>query len=210
MPELTSTENITETNTELQPEVTQTEAEKEITEITETAETAETEKVKTFTEAEVQKMIQERLSREKKAKEEAVKEAEKLAKMTKDQQRDYEYQKIKEENESLKAEQSRSALRKEAHAQLTDKGLVVNDEILSLVTQGTTAEEVKEAIDNVADLINGMVTSQLQKELAGSTPKRTGSVVTGSSKALTKDDILNIKDPIERQKAIRENFNLFE
>lgn len=55
-----------------------------------------------------------------------------------------------------------------------------------------------------------MVTAQLQKELAGKTPKRAGSVVTGPSTALTKDEILAMTDPIARQQAIRDNFKLFE
>lgn len=203
MPELTSSENIT---TETNVEGTQA----EVTEVTETIEPAEKKaEVKTFTEAEVQEMIKSRVQREKKLQDDAVKEAAKLAKMTADQKRDYEFEKLKQENESFKQEQSKSALRKEARTQLTDKGLVVNDDIINLVTQGTTAEEVKDAIDNVAELINGMVTAQLQKELVGSTPKRTGAVVTGSSKALTKDEIMLIKDPVERQKLIRENFDLF-
>ncbi len=204
MPELTSSENITATETNV--EGTQA----EVAQVTETTEPAEKKaEVKTFTEAEVQEMIKSRVQREKKLQDDAVKEAAKLAKMTADQKRDYEFEKLKQENESFKQEQSKSALRKEARTQLTDKGLVVNDDIINLVTQGTTAEEVKDAIDNVAELINGMVTAQLQKELAGSTPKRTGAVVTGSSKALTKDEIMLIKDPVERQKLIRENFDLF-
>lgn len=205
MPELTPGETIAATKTNV--EGTQT----EVTKVTETTEPAEKKaEVKTFTEAEVQEMIKSRVQREKKLQDDAVKEAAKLAKMTADQKRDYEFEKLKQENESFKQEQSKSALRKEARTQLTDKGLVVNDDIINLVTQGTTAEEVKDAIDNVAELINGMVTAQLQKELSGSTPKRTGTVVTGSSEALTKDEIMLIKDPVERQKLIRENFDLFE
>lgn len=206
MPEIeyTQTETITQDDNVTESEVTET-----VDETVETETKPEAE-VKTFTEEQVQKMIQQRIAREKKVQEEAVKEAAKLAKMTADQKRDYEFQKLKEENESFRAEQSRNALRAEARTQLTDKGLVVNDAVLELVTQGSTAEEVKEAIDNVSELINSMVTAQLQKELAGKTPKRAGSVVTGPSTALTKDEILAMTDPIARQQAIRDNFKLFE
>ena len=63
---------------------------------------------KTFSQEEVSQMIKDRLARERRKSEErmkdAIQEAEKLAKMNKDQKNQYELEKLLKENEELKAE----------------------------------------------------------------------------------------------------------
>src|SRR5690606_9036402 len=64
-------------------------------------------KEKLFTQEEVNRIVKERLARALKDKEEAIKEAEKLAKMNAEQKREYELEKLRRENEELKKAQMR-------------------------------------------------------------------------------------------------------
>src|SRR5690606_17165595 len=71
-------------------------------------------KEKLFTQEEVNRIVKERLARALKDKEEAIKEAEKLAKMNAEQKREYELEKLRRENEQLKKAQLRYELGREA------------------------------------------------------------------------------------------------
>ncbi|WP_146763992.1 capsid assembly scaffolding protein Gp46 family protein, partial [Staphylococcus aureus] len=70
---------------------------------------------KTFSQEEVSQLIKERIAREHKKSDErikdAVQEAEKLAKMNRDQKNQYELEKLIKENEELKAEKALSQMK---------------------------------------------------------------------------------------------------
>ncbi len=74
-------------------------------------------KEKTFSQEEVSQMIKDRLAREKRKSDErmkdAIQEAEKLAKMNKDQKNQYELEKLLKENEELKVEKALSQMKNE-------------------------------------------------------------------------------------------------
>lgn len=87
---------------------------------------------KTFSQEEVSQMIKDRLARERRKSEErmkdAIQEAEKLAKMNKDQKNQYELEKLLKENEELKAEKALSQMKNETRTMLNEFGVQNFDE----------------------------------------------------------------------------------
>ncbi|WP_454270941.1 DUF4355 domain-containing protein [Staphylococcus caprae] len=87
---------------------------------------------KTFSQEEVSQMIKDRLARERRKSEErmkdAIQEAEKLAKMNKDQKNQYELEKLLKENEELKAEKALSQMKNETRSMLNEFGVQNFDE----------------------------------------------------------------------------------
>ncbi|MDI9230025.1 capsid assembly scaffolding protein Gp46 family protein [Staphylococcus caprae] len=87
---------------------------------------------KTFSQEEVSQMIKDRLARERRKSEErmkdAIQEAEKLAKMNKDQKNQYELEKLLKENEELKAEKALFQMKNETRTMLNEFGVQNFDE----------------------------------------------------------------------------------
>lgn len=159
---------------------------------------------KTFTQEQVNQMMKERVAREKKNKEEAVKEAERLAKMNKDQKAEYEREQMQKELESYKAKEARYDMMKQAGSMLKEKEINANDELLEIVT-ADTAEQTKENVEAFTNLVNETVKAQVQAKLSQGTPKNYSTGTTG----VTRESIMQIKDDSQRQRAIAENINLF-
>lgn len=159
---------------------------------------------RTFTQKELDDIVQQRLRRAEKEKQDAIDEAKKLAKMNADEKREYELEKLKQENEELKAVQIRFELGKEATKMLATSGITATDEILDFVVR-EDAETTSEAVKAFTELITDTADALVKEKLKGNAPrKQTG--VTG----ITKQDILNIKDSAERIRAIQENQHLFK
>lgn len=159
---------------------------------------------RTFTQKELDDIVQQRLRRAEKEKQDAIDEAKKLAKMNADEKREYELEKLKQENEELKAVQIRFELGKEATKMLATSGITATDEILDFVVR-EDAETTSEAVIAFTELITDTADALVKEKLKGNGPrKQTG--VTG----ITKQDILNIKDSAERIRAIQENQHLFK
>lgn len=159
---------------------------------------------KTYTQAEVEKMMKERIAREQKAKEKAIEEAEKLAKMNSDQKKEYEHQKLMDELEELRKKDAFYGLAKEATSMLTEKGIQADDELLQVLVRDT-AEDTQASVSKFAEIVNQKVEEGVKKALAGTSPRVTG----GTGKPMTKAEIMAIKDTEQRLKAIRENPELF-
>ncbi|SJZ38005.1 capsid assembly scaffolding protein Gp46 family protein [Garciella nitratireducens] len=182
------------------------EAEVEDKAIQEETEQEETEQAeKTYTEEELQKIIKDRIAREKKAAQKAVKEAEKLAKMNEDQKKQYELEKLKEELEEYKKKDAFYALSKEASKILSEHNIIADDEILQFVVKDT-AEDTKKSVESFVSLIDAKVKEGVKKVLSGSNPK----VKKSNNKAMTKAEIMSIKDTTERQKMIAKHIDLFK
>ena len=163
-------------------EETQVVVETEVTEQVDTQTEVETPIEKTYTEAELQKIIKDRIGREKKAAEKAVEEAARLAKMNEDEKAKYELEKLKEELAELKRTDSHNGLSKEAAKMLSERNITANEPLLALVVKDD-AEATKESVGAFADLIEGLVTEGVKKALAGTPPK----VSVGTNGALTKE-----------------------
>lgn len=147
--------------------------------------------------------LQRRLKQKDKEKENAVKEAEKLAKMNKDQKNEYEMEKLRKENEELRQREAMNSMRNEARSMFSEKNITATDDLLDIVVT-TEAESTQKNIDAITNVINNIVKEQVKESLRNGAPKNV------KSGGMTREDIMNIKDSDERQMAIAQNRHLFK
>ena len=131
-------------------------------------------------------------------------EAEKLAEMTAEERANHENEKLKREIEELRKSQTLNEMGKTARSMLSENGINVGENLLSLLVQ-ETAEDTKSNIEDFAVMFNEAVEKKVAERLKGKTPK-TGKK---ASNRLTKESILSIQDRAERQRLIAENMDLF-
>lgn len=132
-------------------------------------------------------------------------EAEKLAKMTKEEKAEYRAKKAEKELEELKKMNARTELAKTARKMLADENINIPDELLSNLV-ADDADGTKTAVESFAKMYKEAVQTAVKETIKGKPPK----AGTGGGNTITKEQIMDIKDPIERQKMIRENINLFQ
>lgn len=176
----------------------------------EQASTQEQEKTteKTFTQAEVDDIVQKRLSKAEKSFEkkiqERINEAEKLRKMNAEQKAEYEAQKQAERIAELEAQINRNGLEKEASKMLSEAGIVASDEILDFVVKDN-AELTQETINNFTALVNDLADKKVSEMLKGKTPKKVEQSTAG---AITKEqfDRMGYKD---RNELLQRNPELY-
>ena len=141
-------------------------------------ETTSTEK--TFTQAEVDKLITDRVNR-------ALKKAEKDAKIA-----------------ELEAQLIRQGLEKEASQMLSEHGLPVKEEVLAYVVRDN-AEETQAAVNDFVAIVNDLADVKVQEMLKGKTPRR----IENPSGTVTKEqfDKMTVS---ERNKIYNDNPELYE
>ena len=132
-------------------------------------------------------------------------EAEKLAKMTKEEKAEYRAKKAEKELEDLKKMTARTELAKTARKMIADENINIPDELLSNLV-ADDADGTKTAVESFAKMYKAAVQAAVKEAIKGKPPK----AGTGVGNTITKEQIMDIKDPIERQKMIRENINLFQ
>lgn len=129
-------------------------------------------------------------------------EAEKLARMTKEQKAEYRAQQMEKEIAALKREKTMAEMAKIARKMLADEDINLPDDLLAhLISED--AEKTKTAVEGFCKLFKDAVQEQVKNALKGGSPKK------GDENTVTKEQILDIKDPIERQRLIAENIKLF-
>lgn len=142
---------------------------------------------KTFTQAELDAIIQKEKGKAKRAAEKEYKakmdEAEKLRKMNAEQKAEYEAKKQADYIAELEAKINRSGLEKEASKMLSEAGIVTSDEILSFVVKDN-AEETQEAVTNFTSLVNDLADKKVSEMLKGKTPRKVEQSTAG---AITKE-----------------------
>ena len=154
------------------------------TEETEQASTQKKQEVteKTFTQAEVDDIVQKRLSKAEKSFEkkiqERIDEAEKLRKMNAEQKAEYESKKQASRIAELEAQINRNGLEKEASKMLSEAGIIASDEILAFVVKDD-AESTQETISNFTALVNDIADKKVSEMLKGKTPKKVEQSTAG-------------------------------
>lgn len=162
---------------------------------------------KKYTDADIDKIVKERLARERKAAEKKARqqaEAEKLKNMTAAEKRDAEFEEMKARLATLEAEKNQASMLSTASDILKDAGINVSSKLVGhLIAE--TADETKANVDEFVKLYNDAVNKGIRAAMkaAGSNPKKSGS------STLTKEDIMKVKNNFERQKLINENMHLF-
>ena len=177
---------------------------------TETVDNPETtEADKTFTQDELDHIVQERVKRAvakaQKDAEDKIKQAqsegERLAKLTKDERAKEEEAKRLADLEAREKAIAVKELRIETQSLLSDEGLPI--EFLDVV-MADTAESVKENIASIRKVFDEAVEKRVNERLTQDKPRR-----GATAGAMSKAEIMAVKDVSERQKLIAENLELF-
>lgn len=187
-------------------------AEETNTEVVETEEVdnpGNTEVDKTFTQDELDHIVQERVKRAvakaQKDAEDKIKQAqsegERLAKLTKDERAKEEEAKRLADLEAREKAIAVKELRIETQSLLSDEGLPI--EFLDVV-MADTAETVKDNIASVRKVFDEAVEKRVNERLTQDKPRR-----GATAGAMSKAEIMAVKDVNERQKLIAENLELF-
>ena len=147
---------------------------------------------RTFTRAEIGKMLSAERSKWEAEQEAKENEAEKLRKMNADEKAEYEAKKQAAYIAELEAKINRSGLEKEASKMLSESGIAASDEILALVVKDD-AERTQEAVNGFAELVNQLADNKVKEMLKGKTPRKVEQSTAG---AITKEqfDRMGYKD----------------
>lgn len=134
-----------------------------------------------------------------------VSEAEKLAQMTKEEKVEYQNKKLEKELADLKRQNAITEMAKTARKMLADEEINIPDELLGhLVSE--SAEDTKTAVEAFSKMYKAAVQAAVKDALKGNPPK----AGTGGKGTMTKEQILAVKNPSERQRLIAENMTLFQ
>ncbi len=137
---------------------------------------------KTFTQAELDAIIQKEKAKAKRSAEreykEKMDEAEKLRKMNAEQKAEYEAQKQADRIAELEAQLNRNGLEKEASKMLSEAGIVASDDILNFVVKDD-AEGTQEAVSALSSLVNELADKKVGEMLKGRTPKKVEQSTSG-------------------------------
>lgn len=110
---------------------------------------------KVFTQDELEEIIKDRIAREKKNADkrvqDAVEEAKRYAKMTKDQKTEYDNEKLHQELAELRKEKALNEMKNTARVAFKDSGIVATDELLDLVVNAE-AETTKANVESYTEL----------------------------------------------------------
>lgn len=135
-----------------------------------------------------------------------VSEAEKLAQMTKEEKAEYRANKAEKALEDMKRLNARADMAKEARKMLKEEEINIPDElIMNLVAED--ADGTKKAVEAFATMYKEAVKNAVKEALKGNSPKAGNG---GIKPTMTKEQILAVKNPSERQKLIAENITLFQ
>lgn len=131
-----------------------------------------------YTDDDVDKIVQAKLAKEAKKREEAVKEAERQAKMSADQKKDYKLKKAEEERQKALNELNHLKLVKQVRSDLTNDGLNLTDDELELVV--TNDEETTNHNIEVIKGLHANIAEQVKNELLKGTPPKAPTIKTQS------------------------------
>ncbi|MBU9728045.1 DUF4355 domain-containing protein [Diplocloster modestus] len=156
-----------------------------------------------YTDDDVDKILNKKFAEWQEKKQKELDEAKLLAGMGAQEKAERERDLMKQQLEKLMKQQSLSEMSKTARSILAEKSININDDLLSMLVS-EDAEKTKGTIDSFVTLFQDAVKKAVAEELKGNVPK------AGTNSGYTKEQILAIKDRVERQKLIRENMNLFK
>lgn len=151
-------------------------------------------------------LARERAKAERKAKEAA--EAERLKSMTQAERDAARLQALETEVTTLKEEKARGAMASTVRGMLSQSGVNgYNDDIVNSLVVADDADATKARVDSFVKSYKAAVNAGILAATAGRTPKARGGTKPAS---MTKKQIMEIEDPIERQRAIKNNMSLFQ
>ena len=159
---------------------------------------------KKYSDADLDEIINKKFAKWEQRKQKEVDEASKLAAMNEQQKAEYERDKLRKELDEYKRKDTLSEMSKTARKMLTDAGISVSDDLLSMLVT-TDAEKTKTAVEGFSKAFTDAVEAAVKERLKGEPPKKG----TGGASSMTKEAIMAIKDPELRQQKMLENKHLF-
>lgn len=169
-----------------------------------------TEPEKKYTDEDVDRLISEKFAKwEKKRQEEEARkvkeaqEAEKLKNLSESEKTNKRLEEMEAQLSSYREKEALTAMEREARKLFQDAELTVPDELVRLCTSAK-AEETKTHVDQIIALVRAEVKKAAQASVAKGTPK------TGNKPTITKEQILAVKNNIERQRLMAENWGMFQ
>ncbi|MGN1014281.1 MAG: DUF4355 domain-containing protein [Butyricicoccus sp.] len=157
-----------------------------------------------YTDKDLDDIIGKRFAKWQAQQQKAVDEAKKLAAMDAQQKVEYERDQLQKQLDELKKQASLTEMTKTARKMLSEGGITVPDELLAMMVS-EDAESTKAAVDGFKEAFTNAVERAVKERLKGEPPRK-GS---GGAPAMTKEQIMQIRDPELRQKKMLENKHLF-
>ena len=158
-----------------------------------------------YTDADVDSILDRKFAEWQKKQQKAVDEAKKLAEMNATQKAEYERDQLQRVLDEYKRQASLSEMTKAARKMLSENGITISDELLSVMVT-TDAEETKGAVDGFAKAFTEAVERAVKERLKGEPPRKGSG---NGTVAMTKEQIMSIRDPELRQRKMLENKELF-
>ena len=159
---------------------------------------------KKYSDAELDAILEKKFAKWKAQRDKEVDEAKKLEKMNAEEKAKYEKEQLEKKIKEFERREALSGQTKEARKMLSDKGITVSDELLSMLVSDE-AESTKANVESFEKVFSAAVEDAVKEKLKGASPKKN----TGGA-TMTKDEIMAIKDSELRQKAMLENRELFD
>lgn len=164
----------------------------------------EPEDEKKYSDKDVDEILNKKFAKWQEKQQKAVDEAKKLAEMNAQQKAEYERDELQKQLDEYKRKDSIAEMTKTARKMLSEEGVGISDDLLAMMVN-TDAEQTKAAIDGFVKAFKDAVESAVKERLRGETPRKG----TGTTTTMTKEQIMEIKDPELRQKKMLEHRELF-
>lgn len=159
---------------------------------------------KKYTDEDVNKIIDRKFAEWEKKQSKAKSEAEKLAGMNAEQKEKYENEQLKKQVEELLRKDALGKMATVARGMLGEKNISVSDDLIEMLISDD-AEKTKSSVDSFINAFQSAVEKAVKDALKGNPPKKTSEPAS-----ITKEQIMKVKDPLERQKLIAEHMDLFQ
>lgn len=159
---------------------------------------------KKYTDEDVNRIIDRKFAEWEKKQSKAKSEAEKLAGMNAEQKEKYENEQLKKQVEELLRKDALGKMAAVARGMLGEKNISVSDDLIEMLISDD-AEKTKSSVDSFINAFQAAVEKAVKDALKGNPPKKTSEPTS-----ITKEQIMEVKDPLERQKLISEHMDLFQ
>lgn len=159
---------------------------------------------KKYSDKDLDAILDKRFARWKADQEKEKAEAKRLADMNAQERAEAERDKVQKELDELKAKNAIAEMTNEARKMCAEHDINVGEDLLSVLVN-QDADKTKKAVDSFVKMFEQEVEKAVKEKLKGNGPKR-----GGSNKGVTRESILSIADPMERQRMIAEHMDLFQ
>lgn len=157
---------------------------------------------KKYTDEDVNRIVQDRLKREREKND----EAKKLEGMSAQERAEHERDALKKELDELKKADALNKMAQEARKMLSNEKINVSDGLVNMMVT-SEAKTTKENVDNFVKMFKAAVQDAVKDSLRGKAP------TTGGSSTLTRAELdkklAEIASPVERQRLIAQHIDLF-